>query len=57
MKKFRNFAMLKPGPPCADASDSCTPNHTSIIVARAMQMWSPSASIDGAAVVVNESHP
>src|SRR6185437_3296665 len=56
-KKFKNFAILKPGPPCAEASASCTPNHTIMIVASDSTICRPSESTDGAAVAVRLSHP
>ena len=57
MKKLRNFPMWKPWPPWVEASDSCTPNQTSMMVARAMHMRTPKASIVGDAVAVSASHP
>ena len=56
-KKLTKRARLKPGPPCADASASCTPNQTSMIVARAMHIRRPIAVMEGAAVEANWSHP
>jgi len=40
-----------------EASDSCTPNQTSMMVASAMHMRTPKASIVGDAVAVSASHP
>src|SRR5260370_38531349 len=57
MKKLRNFPMWKPWPPWVEASDSCTPNQTSMMVASAMHMRTPKASIVGDAVAVSASHP
>src|SRR5258708_25617766 len=57
MKKLRNLPMSKPWPPWVEASDSCTPNQTSMMVASAMHMRTPKASIVGDAVAVSASHP
>ena len=40
-KKLMNFARLNPGPPCADARASWTPNQTSMMVANAMTIRKP----------------
>src|SRR5258708_17796835 len=57
MKRFRNLPKLNPGPPCADASASCTPNQTIIMVANARTMCTPIAVIEGAAVAASDWHP
>src|SRR5260370_42529950 len=57
MKKLRNFPMWKPWPPWVEASDSCTPNQTSMMVASAMHMRTPKASIVGDAVAAEAAHP
>src|ERR1700721_3542419 len=57
MKKLRNFPMWKPWRPWVEASDSCTPNQTSMMVASAMRMRTPKASIVGDALAVSASHP
>src|ERR1700691_2428909 len=47
--------MWKPGPPCDAASDSWTPNQTNMMVASAITIRRPSASIDGEAVAARLS--
>ena len=44
--------MLKPTPPCAEASASCTPNQTIMVVNSAKKMWKPRALMEGLPVLV-----
>jgi hypothetical protein len=56
MKRLRNLPMLNPAPSCADASASCTPNQTNMMVANATTMWIPIDVMEGAAVTASDWH-